>query len=135
MFIAVPVADLKFRLFSIDEFAHTYRLKNIVRQLVVSFATSSLIVIERHREALHYTRLAESVNSFNPALSQTMDKLEALAAVASRGTSQSHAIAIALIDRVVLQQANFLAILDGFYFLAAVAIGGGLIAALPKRIN
>jgi MFS family permease len=135
MFVAVPVANLTFRLFSIDEFAHTYRLKNIVRQLVVSFATSSVIVIEQHREALHYARLIESINPFNPALSQTMDKLADVATMAGRATSEGHAIAFAQIDRMVLQQANFLAILDGFYFLIAVAICGGLIAALQRRIN
>jgi hypothetical protein len=135
MFIAVPVANLTFRVFPVDEFSHSYRLKNIVRQLVVSFATASVIIIERHREALHYTRLAESINLYNPVLSQTIDKLAEAAAMAGQSTSQAHATAIAQIHRIVLHQANFLSILDGFYFLTAVAICGGLIAALQKRIN
>jgi hypothetical protein len=135
MFIAVPVANLTFRVFSVDEFSHSYRLKNIVRQLVVSFATGSVIVIERHREALHYARLAESINLYNPALAQAMDKLAEVAATTGQANSQVHAMAIVQIYRQVLHQANFLSILDGFYFLAVVAICGGIIAALQRRIN
>jgi MFS family permease len=135
MFIAVPVANLTFRVFSVDEFSHSYRLKNIVRQLVVSFATGSVIIIERHREALHYARLAESINPYNPALSQAMEKLAEVAAMTGQANPQAHAMAIAQIYRLVLHQANFLSILDGFYFLAVVAICGGIIAALQRRIN
>ncbi len=109
--------------------------ENIVRQLVVSFATGSVIIIERHREALHYARLAESINPYNPALSQAMEKLAEVAATTGQANPQAHAMAIAQIYRLVLHQANFLSILDGFYFLTVVAICGGLIAALQRRIN
>src|SRR5258708_6639275 len=53
LFIVLPVAKLTFRIFAIEEFTHGYRLKNIVRQLTISFATASVIIVEQHRQALH----------------------------------------------------------------------------------
>jgi hypothetical protein len=41
LFVVLPVANLTFRPFAAEEFAHGYRLKNLVRQLAISFATSS----------------------------------------------------------------------------------------------
>jgi hypothetical protein len=45
------------------------------------------------------------------------------------------ALAIASIARMVAQQASFLASLDGFYFLAGVALVGGVFAAWQKEID
>ena len=53
LFIVLPVANLTFKIFEIEEFTHGYRLKNIVRQLTLSFATAAVIIVEQHREALH----------------------------------------------------------------------------------
>ena len=39
LFIVLPVANLTFRPFAAEDFAHGYRLKNLVRQLAISFAT------------------------------------------------------------------------------------------------
>ncbi|MGF6633427.1 hypothetical protein OKW27_007505 [Paraburkholderia sp. 35.1] len=110
LFIVPPVANLTCRIFLIEEeFTHGYRLKNIVRQLTLSFATASVIIVERHRLALHQSRLAESVNPYNPVYQNTL--------------------AIASISRSIAQQASLLASLDGFYFLIGVAICGGPFAA------
>ncbi|MGF6842720.1 hypothetical protein QF001_006615 [Paraburkholderia youngii] len=65
LFIAQLIANLTFRIFAIEEFTYGYRLKNIVWQLTISFATASVIIIEQHRLALHQSRLAESVNPYN----------------------------------------------------------------------
>ena len=42
---------------------------------------------------------------------------------------------VASIARMVAQQASFLASLDGFYFLAGVALVGGVFAAWQKEID
>ena len=47
LFIVLPVANLAFRIFAIEEFTHGYRLKNIVRQLTLSFASAAIIIVEQ----------------------------------------------------------------------------------------
>ena len=66
LFIVLSVANLTFRVFAIDEYTHGYRLKNIVRQLTISFATASVIIVEQHRQALYQTRVVEQANVYNP---------------------------------------------------------------------
>jgi hypothetical protein len=135
LFIVLPVANLTFRIFEIEEFTHGYRLKNIVRQLTLSFATAAVIIVEQHREALHQSRLAEAVNPYNPEYQNAASTLANGFAAAGHSAVDAHALAIATIARTVTQQANFLASLDGFYFLMGVAICGGVFAFWQKQID
>ncbi len=116
LFIVLPVANLTFRIFAIEEFTHGYRLKNIVRQLTISFATASVIIVEQHRQALHQARLAEFVNPYNPVFQNTLATLTngfaASRPLARRGARAGDR---GQISRTVAQQASFLTSLDGFY--------------------
>jgi MFS family permease len=135
LFIVLPVANLTFRIFAIEEFTHGYRLKNIVRQLTISFATASAIIVEQHRQALHQARLAEFVNPYNPVFQNSLAALTRSFAAAGRPASEAHSLALVEISRSVARQASFLASLDGFYFLIGVAICGGLFAAWQRQID
>ncbi|KQR74475.1 MFS transporter [Burkholderia sp. Leaf177] len=135
LFIVLPVANLTFKIFAIEEFTHGYRLKNIVRQLTLSFATAAVIIVEQHRQALHQSRLAEAVNPYNPEFQSAAATLAHGFAAAGHTAGEAHALAIVTISRMVTQQASFLASLDGFYFLMGVAICGGLFAAWQKQID
>ncbi|MGX7003547.1 MFS transporter [Caballeronia sp. KNU42] len=135
LFIVLPVANLTFKIFEIEEFTHGYRLKNIVRQLTLSFATAAVIIVEQHREALHQSRLAEAVNPYNPEFQNAANALTNGFAAAGHSAVDAHALAIATIARTVAQQASFLASLDGFYFMMAVAICGGVFALWQKQID
>ncbi|MGF6656738.1 hypothetical protein OKW34_007328 [Paraburkholderia youngii] len=115
LFIVQLVANLTFCIFAIEEFTYGYRLKNIVWQLTISFATDSVIIIEQHRLALHQSRLAESVNPYNSVYQNTL---------ANRDDQP-----------VGRAEANFLASRDGFHFLIGVTICGGLFAAWQKQID
>ncbi|MGF6936927.1 hypothetical protein OKW41_006089 [Paraburkholderia sp. UCT70] len=135
LFIVPPVANLTCRIFSIEEFTHGCRPKNIVQQLTISFATASVIIVEQHRLALHQSRLAESVNPYNPVYQNTLATLARGSAAAGHAASEAHALAIASISRSIAQQASLLASPDGFYFLIGVAICGGPFAAWQKQID
>ncbi|PCE26739.1 MFS transporter [Paraburkholderia acidicola] len=135
LFIVLPVANLTFRIFAIEEFTHGYRLKNIVRQLTISFATASVIIIEQHRQALHQARLAEYANPFNPAFQSTIAALTNDFVSTGRSLAEAHALAIVEVSRTVARQASFLTSLDGFYFLIGVAVCGGIFAAWQKQID
>src|SRR5258706_9822338 len=108
LFIVLPVANLTFRIFAIEEFTHGYRLKNIVRQLTISFATASVIIVEQHRQALHQTRLAEFANPYNPVVQSTIATLTNGFAAAGRSLAEAHALAVVEVNRVVAQPASFL---------------------------
>ncbi|MGF6777557.1 MFS transporter [Paraburkholderia sp. GAS334] len=135
LFIVLPVANLTFKIFAIEEFTHGYRLKNVVRQLTISFATASVIIVEQHRQALHQSRLAEFANPYNPVFQSTIATLTNGFAAAGRSISEAHALAVVQVSRMVAQQASFLASLDGFYFLIGVAVCGGIFAAWQKQID
>ncbi|MBN3727375.1 MFS transporter [Burkholderia sp. Ac-20379] len=135
LFIVLPVANLTFRAFSIDDYTHSYRLKNIFKQLTLSFATASVIIVEQHRDALHRERLFEQANPFNPAFVQTLDTLTHGFAGAGYAANEAHALALAAIGQTIARQAAFLTSLDGFLFVAGVALCGGAIAAWQKTID
>ncbi len=135
LFVVLPVANLTFRLFAIEEFAHGYRLKNIVRQLTISFATASVIIVEQHRQALHQARLAEFVNPYNPVFQNSLAALTQALSAAGRPVADAHALAVVEISRAVARQASFLSSLDGFYFLIGIAVCGGMFAAWQRQID
>jgi hypothetical protein len=135
LFIVLPVANLTFRIFDIEEFTHGYRLKNIVRQLTISFATASVIIVEQHRQALHQSRLADAVNLYNVQYQDAARLLTEGFAAAGHSAADSRGLAIVTIARMVTQQASFLASLDGFYFLMGVALVGGAYACWQKQID
>ncbi|KVE33009.1 MFS transporter [Burkholderia sp. TSV86] len=135
LFIVLPVANLTFRVFEIDEYTHSYRLKNIVRQLTISFATASVIIIEQHRLAVHQTRLVEHANVYNPIFQQTFAMLTRSFEAAGHALNEAHALALVQVSRTIMQQASFLSSLDGFHFLIGVAVCGCLFAAWQKEID
>jgi hypothetical protein len=135
LFIVVPVANLTFRIFAVEEFTHVYRLKNIVRQLTFSFATASVIILEQHRLALHATRLTEAANPFNPAFQSTFAILERAFTHLGHSAADAQTLALVQINAMIARQASFLSSIDGFYFLIGIALCGGLFAAWQKQID
>jgi MFS transporter, DHA2 family, multidrug resistance protein len=135
LFIALPVANVTFRVFAIEEFNHGYRFKNIVKQLTYSFSTATMIILQQHRLAVHQTRLAESVNPFNPVFQNVYERLIAGFEGLGYAAAQAKGLALVEVDRIVVQQASFLSALDGFYFLIGVALIGSVIAVWQKQID
>ncbi|MEC3768796.1 MFS transporter [Cupriavidus sp. SS-3] len=135
LFVALPVANVTFRIFAVEEFNHGYRFKNIVKQLTYSFATATMIILDQHRFALHDSRLAEFVNPFDAIYQATRDRM--VHAFESTGHTSNEAASLALheIGRMVTQQASFLSTLDGFYFVTWVAVCGGIFAMWQRRID
>ncbi|WP_179404433.1 MFS transporter [Burkholderia guangdongensis] len=135
LFIALPVANVTFRIFAIEEFHHGYRFKNIVKQLTYSFSTATMIILEQHRLALHQSRLAESVNPYNPVFQNTFDTLTRVFEGLGRTAGEARGLALVEISRTVARQASFLSALDGYYFVIGIAICGGLFAIWQKQID
>ncbi|WP_219907795.1 MFS transporter, partial [Pandoraea apista] len=135
IFTVLPVANLTFRTFDHESFVHGYRLKNILRQLSGSFAVSTIVAFDQHREALHRTRLTEVANPFNPIFMQTLDSLANALTHAGVAASQARGAALAQIAQMIQRQASFLSFIDGFHFIAIVALCGAIFAAVQKQLN
>lgn len=135
LFVVLPVANLTFRPFAAEEFAHGYRLKNLVRQLAISFATSSVIALQQHRLALHEVRLSESANPANASFMQALESLTHGFAAAGHSAGEAHAMALGTLWRTLEQQATFMASLDGFTAMAVIALVAGVFAAWQRQID
>jgi MFS family permease len=135
LFVVLPVANLTFRPLAAEEFAHGYRFKNLVRQLAISFATSSVIALQQHRQALHEVRLSESANPANAAFMQALDSLTRGFAAAGHAAAEAHAMALGTLWRTLEQQATFMASLDGFTAMAVIALAAGVFAAWQRQID
>ena len=134
-FITFPVARVTFRALKGVDYAHSYRFKNLVRQMAISFATSTVIALQQHRIALHETRLSESASMDNPVFVQSLDMLTRGFQAAGHAAGQAHDMALATLARTLEQQATFMAALDGFQVLAVIAIVAGVYAASRKVLD
>jgi DHA2 family multidrug resistance protein len=99
--------------------ASAARLANTLRTIAGSFATSLTTTWWDRREALHQTRLGESITVFNPNAQAATDQLHALGA---QGAS-----AFATLEQTIVQQAYMLATNDlfwlwGWTFFALIAV-------------
>jgi hypothetical protein len=135
LFVVLPVANITFRAFGAEDFAHGYRLKNLVRQLAISFATATVIALQQHRTALHGTRLAESASASNPTFVQSLDVLTRSFAAGGHAIGEAHALALASLSRMLDQQSIFMASLDGFQVMAVIALACGVFAAWQRQID
>ncbi|QDH58477.1 MFS transporter [Pandoraea pnomenusa] len=135
LMIALPVANVTFRIFALEEFHHGYRFKNIVKQLTYSFATATMIILQQHRVAVHETRLNESVSLFNPAFQEMFGKLSHGYESMGYSAQQAASLALSTIHTQVVQQASFLGSLDGFSVLVWVSLVGAVCAFVQKRID
>lgn len=134
LFIALPVANLAFQPFALELYPHSYRIKNIVKQMAYSFSTATIIVLEQHRLALHQTQLAANASLSNPVFTGALDQLTQRFEQAGATLSAAHGLALAEIQRVVTQQANFMSFLDGFVFLGVISGAAALYALWQRRI-
>lgn len=135
LFIVVPVANVTFNIFTNDEFTHGYRLKNIVRQMAISFSSASILSFEQNRLTSYQTKFLEHASLHNPMFLKALQSIFTEFTDAGRTTSESHSLALTKLVPVIAKHMQFLAIIDGFYFLATIALFGCIFAALQKQID
>jgi MFS family permease len=135
LFIALPVANITFRSFAAAEFNHSYRIKNIFKQLTYSFATATIITLEQHRGAVHWTDLAELTSPSRPGFQAAFDTLVNTFAMQGHGLAEGRAMATAWIAEQLSRQSTFLSLRDGFLYIVLLALCGGAFAAWQQRIR
>ncbi|MGE8065070.1 MFS transporter [Pseudomonas sp. NPDC089569] len=135
LFVALPVANLAYQSFTTDLYPHSYRIKNIVKQVAYSLSTATIIVVEQHRLVFHQTVLAANVSPGNPALREFLAPLTQHFVQAGYSVSAANALAMAEVETLITHQANFMGFLDGFMLLAALSVGAALFALWQRRIH
>jgi MFS family permease len=133
--IALPAASVTFSIFALETYHHGYRFKNIVKQLTYSLSTATTIILQQHRLALHYSRLADSVNPYNPSFQTTMASLDRSFQAMGHSPGEAQGLVLARISQWITSQATFLSAQDGFAFLGVVALCGVAFALWQRRIR
>jgi len=132
--MALPVAGVSFSVFEFNDYTHSYRLKNIIKQLTLSFSTATTIMLEQHRTALHYSHIVETMSVSNPVVQDTMHTLTLHGQELGLSTNQAQQMALQQIYEMVMQQANLISIQDGFIFMVVVAVCAGAFYLWQRQI-
>ncbi|HEY2928546.1 DHA2 family efflux MFS transporter permease subunit [Piscinibacter sp.] len=109
-FFFIPLQAIIFSGLTPDRMPAAAGLSNFVRITAGAFGTSIITTAWESRAVMHHAHLAETVNRSNDAATQTMSQL----GVAGFGPEQ----AMAMVNRLIDQQAYTLAATDLFYLSA-----------------
>ena len=113
-FFFIPLVTITLSGLPPERIASASGLTNFARITAGAFGTSISTTLWENRAALHHAQLAESVNPGNPAAQSALQGLAA--------GGMPHEQALAVINRMVDQQAFMLAANDIFYLSAAFFI-------------
>ena len=111
-FFFIPLQAIIFSGLSPDRMPAAAGLSNFVRITAGAFGTSIMTTAWENRAVMHHAHLAETVNRSNDTAMQTMNQLS------TSGYSVEQAMA--MVNRMIDQQAYTLAATDLFYLSAAV---------------
>lgn len=95
-------------------FSHAYQTKNVIRELANSGGISMATMVLQSRSTVHYARLTEQVNPYNPWYQPALDQLQQV--LGSQGA------AIAKLGAILSQQATFMACIDYFRLTVLIAL-------------
>lgn len=84
---------------------------------------------------MHYSRLAESVNPYNPLFQTTMQGLVQSFQATGYSSEEAQGLALARMSQWITSQATFLSTQDGFAFLGAMALCGIAFALWQREIR
>jgi MFS transporter, DHA2 family, multidrug resistance protein len=117
MLSMVPINNLALGTLPPERLKNASGLYNLTRNLGGAVGLAVINTVLANRGALHYDRLAETVNWSNP---QVMAQLDATARTLSAQGLDGHTAAIAQLVRQITQQATVLSFIDVFTILAAL---------------
>ncbi|MGC7402778.1 MFS transporter [Pandoraea pneumonica] len=115
-FILALVAGLTYREFTVDDFAHAYQFKNIVRQIVTAGGTGVASLWLQYGEAMARTQLVANVTPFSVP-------------------PDTDAASLARLSQVIDQQALLLAASNLFALLSFVCAAVAIIAVVQRALR
>jgi hypothetical protein len=113
-------------------FSHANQVKNVLAQFGVAAGMCIATLFIQWRITLHYVRVGEALGPSSLALQDTL-RILALRYGATHDPEAAARMATATVNGMLLQQSSFMAALDYFVAIAAVA-GLCLLAVLAERV-
>ncbi len=133
--MVLPVAALTFRALDAKHFAKGYQSKNIMRQMMASFASAVAAVALQDSKFLHYTDLIGRVTPSNQAAGTWLGSMQAHFEQLGYTASQAHGAALAELSALVNQQALFMACQQLYQILAAVAAVAAVVVMTQRHLR
>jgi len=133
--MVLPVAALTFRALGDKLFAKGYQSKNIMRQMMASFASAVAAVALQDSQFTEYTELMGRVTPGNQAAVDWLARLQASFEGLGYTASQAHGAALAELGNVVHHQAFFMACQNLYQWLALVAALAAVVVSVQRHLK
>ena len=133
--MVLPVAALTFRALEARHFAKGYQSKNIMRQMMASFASAVAAIALQDSRFIQHGHLIERVTPSNPAAVSWLDGAQAHFEQLGYSVAEAHAAALVQLNAIVEQQALLLACQSLYQWLAAVAAVAAVVVMAQRHLR
>lgn len=133
--MVLPIAALTFRALEAKHFAKGYQSKNIMRQMMASFASAVAAVALQDSRFIQHNQLIEHVTPSNSAAMSWLAGMQAHFEQLGYSASQAHTAALAELNSIVDQQALFMACQSLYQWLAAVAAIAAVVVMVQRHLR
>ena len=133
--MVLPVAALTFRALEARHFAKGYQSKNIMRQMMASFASAVAAVALQDSRFVQHSDLIERVTPSNQAAMSWLASMQAHFEQLGYSASQAHTAALAELGAIVDHQALFMACQSLYQWLAAVAAVAAVVVMAQRHLR
>ncbi|MBF5004953.1 MFS transporter [Diaphorobacter caeni] len=133
--MVLPVAALTFRALEARHFAKGYQSKNIMRQMMASFASAVAAVALQDSRFIQHGHLIERVTPSNPAAVSWLDGTQAHFEQLGYSVAEAHTAALVQLNAIVEQQALLLACQSLYQWLAAVAAVAAVVVMAQRHLR
>ena len=133
--MVLPVAAFTFRSLDARHFAKGYQSKNIMRQMMASFATAVAAVALQDSRFVQYTHLVERVSPSNSAAMSWMDTMQTHFERLGYTAAQAHSAALAELGAVVEHQAFLMACQSLYQWLAVMALVAAVVVMAQRHLR
>ena len=133
--MVLPVAALTFRSLGDSLFAKGYQSKNIMRQMMASFASAVAAVALQNSQFTQYTELMGRVTPSNPGAVSWLAQVQAAFERQGYSASQAHGAALAEMSSVVHHQAFFMACQSLYHWLALISAMAAIVVMAQRQLK
>ena len=133
--MVLPVASLTFRALGDSLFAKGYQSKNILRQMMASFASATAAVALQDSQFTAYTELSSRVTPDNTAAMDWLAQVQAAFERLGLTSGQAHGAALAKLADTVQHQAFFMACQSLYHWLALASAIAAVVVVAQRRLK
>lgn len=133
--VIIPIAGLTFRPLSVEDFAHGYRSKNLMRQIASSFASALGAILLQNRQFAVHQGIVDALGNRPEQTEQWMRTMEGTLAARGLDAAHAHQFALTWLARLVDQQARLMACEDLYRWIALLALCAAAAMLWQRRLD